>query len=85
MKLGDSFIVKIHFMDPTTTPTPEPTATPVAMVIYTVVAPGSETGQSVIFRYEMNAGDLLISTLLFGILLMLILERLLALFLRRHK
>lgn len=75
-------------MEPTLTPTPTettippPTAIPAGMMVYTVVAPGSETGTEVVFRYEMNAGDAAISILLFGIFLVLILQMLLRMFAR---
>lgn len=61
---------------------PLPTGVPAGMAVYTVVAPGSETGTEVVFRYEMNAGDAAISILLFGIFLVLILQMLLRMFMR---
>jgi hypothetical protein len=70
---------------PLPTQTPAPTGTPVGMVVYTVVAPGSETGQEVVFRYEMDAGQVLISALLFGIFLVIILKMLLDIYLKDQK
>jgi hypothetical protein len=52
---------------PAPTETLSPTNTPEYIVSYTVVAPGSDVGQEVVFRYEMNAGDVMISMLLFGL------------------
>lgn len=79
-------------MEPTLTPTPTetPTETPIALptyyepgvLVYTVVAPGAEDGTEVVFRYEINAGDVVVSILLFGIFLVLILQMLLRMFMR---
>lgn len=54
---------------PTLTLTPTPSSTPVGRVVYTLEAPGSETGYEVVFNYSMDAGDVATVTLLACILL----------------
>lgn len=60
-------------LTPSITATPTATNTPDGSYIYaTVAAPGEMTGQPVVFRYEMDAGQGAMSFLLMGILLFLV-------------
>lgn len=66
-------LIPLFTETPTETPAPtdtlSPTLTPPGMMVYTVAAPGSNVGQDVVFRYEMTAGDVAVSVLLFGVLI----------------